>query len=295
MLTISFLLANAGFINAVGLRATGTTTSHYTGMTTRLGIEIAIQDQLHATVDGCSILVFCLGVGVSTLMIGPDKFRFSYAMAFLFLLQGIVLVVVATLPEDEWEKKGHSVIEAFRVKEPFVVVRFLLGFACGLQNGISCSWAGSIARTTHCTGILADIVIILFSIPYRYNHPDMQRLAFFVPFYFSFFIGGIIGSVFFLQVGPISVLVPAIVALCCSALVMMFLLVKHRARSYACIEGRPFVDYQMPFANNPIFPDKSGAIGDPDGGTPERTRGTSFKERSALRLQELYKKLTEFV
>jgi hypothetical protein len=28
--TISFLLGNTGFINAVGLRATGSTTSHYT-------------------------------------------------------------------------------------------------------------------------------------------------------------------------------------------------------------------------------------------------------------------------
>jgi uncharacterized membrane protein YoaK (UPF0700 family) len=258
--TISFLLGNAGFINAVGLRATGSTTSHYTGMTTRLGIEIAIQDQLHATVDGVNIIIFCLGVGVSTISLGPDKFCFSYAMAVLFLLQGIVLIIAATLPQDEWEKKDHSVVEAFRLKEPFVVVRFLLGFSCGLQNGISCSWAGSIARTTHCTGILADIVIILFSIPYRYSYPDMQRLAFFVPFYFSFFVGGIIGSLAFFQVGPICVLVPAIVALCCSVLVMIFLLVKRRARCYACMEGRPFVDYQMPFANKPIFPDKLSGI-----------------------------------
>ena len=293
---VSFLLANAGFVNAVGLRATGSTTSHYTGMTTRLGIEIAIEDQLHATVDGVNIIIFCFGVGVSTISLGPDKFCFSYAMAVLFLLQGIVLIIAATLPEDEWEKKGHSVVEAFRVKEPFVVVRFLLGFANGLQNGISCAWAGAVARTTHCTGILTDIVIIIFLMPYRYSSPDMARLAFFLPFYFSFFVGSLIGAAIFIDIGPPALFVPAFVAITCSILVSIFMAVKYAARKKAANEGRAFVDYQMPFDNTPIFPDKAKAASadDTDGEAPGLLRGASFRERSAYRMKELQKQLANF-
>jgi uncharacterized membrane protein YoaK (UPF0700 family) len=226
-------------------------------MTTRLGIEIAMADAQGEAVDGFNILVYCFGVGVSTIALGPDKFCFSYNMAALFLLQGIILIIAATRPDDDWKKAGPNVTPTFGI--PFVVVRFLMGFAMGLQNGISCGWGGAVARTTHCTGILTDIVIIGFLTPYRYSAPDMARLGFFVPFYFAFFFGGIIGASVYTEIHQSALFVPAFVAIGCSLAVSGFLAVKYQARKKAESEGRPFVDYQMPFDNKPLFPDKEAA------------------------------------
>ena len=229
----------------------------YTGMTTRLGIEIAQHDEQGEAVDGFNILIYCLGVGVSTIALGPDKFECSYNMAALFLLQGIILIIAATRPADDWHKKDPNFTPTFGI--PFVVVRFLMGFAMGLQNGISCGWGGAVARTTHCTGILTDIVIIGFLTPYRYSAPDMARLGFFIPFYFAFFFGGIIGASIYSKIGSSALFVPAFVAIGFAIVVSGFMAVKYHARKKAESEGRPFVDYQMPFDNKPLFPDKEVA------------------------------------
>jgi xanthosine utilization system XapX-like protein len=71
---------------------------------------------------------------------------------------------------------------------------YLVSLACGLQNGMCTTFSGAVIRTTHVTGILTDIGLILGQTVF---HPrtrkHLWKLKVLVPLYVAFFLGGVIG------------------------------------------------------------------------------------------------------
>lgn len=71
---------------------------------------------------------------------------------------------------------------------------YLVCLACGLQNGMCTTFSGAVIRTTHVTGILTDIGLIIGqAIFHKRTRKHLWKLKILVPLYTSFCCGGIIG------------------------------------------------------------------------------------------------------
>ena len=71
---------------------------------------------------------------------------------------------------------------------------YLICLGCGLQNGMCTTFSGAVIRTTHVTGILTDIGLIIGqAIFHERTRKHLWKLKILVPLYTSFCCGGIIG------------------------------------------------------------------------------------------------------
>ena len=71
---------------------------------------------------------------------------------------------------------------------------FTFAFACGLQNGMCTTFSDAVIRTTHVTGILTDIGLIIGqAIFHSQTRKHLWKLKILVPLYSAFCLGGLTG------------------------------------------------------------------------------------------------------
>jgi len=171
---------NAGFTNGCGMLGLSATLSHMTGVTTRIGTQLAAWNTVQVEIDLWCLLAYCSGVFISGLIVGPrGKLKLSWRYMIPFLIEAICLTIVASEPE--------FVFPAYSAKG-------LVAFAMGIQNGVTCGWSGGVGRSTHITGFLADITMVMAYMFYSLTLADTWRLSMFIPFYFSFMFGAFLGG-----------------------------------------------------------------------------------------------------
>jgi uncharacterized membrane protein YoaK (UPF0700 family) len=192
----SLLLMNAGFTNGCGMLGLSATLSHMTGVTTRIGTQLAIGNLFQVKIDIWCLISYCTGVFLSALIIGPrGKLKLSWRYSLPFLIEASCLCMVAS---------GGEFLEGL------YTAKGLVAFAMGVQNGVSCGWSGGVGRTTHITGFVADISMVMGYMFYSLALADSWRLSMFIPFYFSFMFGAFLGGATFAEWGISALYVPAI-------------------------------------------------------------------------------------
>ena len=86
-----------------------------------------------------------------------------------------------------------------------------MSLACGLQNSMCTTFSGAVIRTTHVTGILTDIGLILGQATfYPRTRKHLWKLKVLVPLYLSFGVGGILGYLLYKILAVKAILVPLI-------------------------------------------------------------------------------------
>lgn len=71
---------------------------------------------------------------------------------------------------------------------------YFVSLACGLQNGLCTTFSGAVIRTTHVTGILTDIGLVLGqAVFHRRTRKHLWKLKVFFPLYGGFCCGGVTG------------------------------------------------------------------------------------------------------
>jgi len=134
------LTATAGFVNTLLLlSAAHVPVSHMSGAVTTFGIEIMQGGQGHLAVVVSVILGFVLGAIASGLIIGNQRLRPGRHYGVALIIEGIAFAVAG------W---GWNTLA-------------LAAFGCGLQNGMASSYLGLVIRTTHVTGIVTDIGVLI--------------------------------------------------------------------------------------------------------------------------------------
>jgi len=194
----SLLLMNAGFTNGCGMLGLSATLSHMTGVTTRIGTQLAMWNRQQVDIAVWSLLTYCSGVFLSGLIVGPrGKLKVSWRYSLPFMIEGICLAIVAIEPDYTF---------------PAFSAKGLVAFAMGIQNGVTCGWSGGVGRSTHITGFLADITMVMAYMFYSLALADTWRLSMFIPFYFSFMFGAFLGGLTYhnLSVPRHAFLVPSI-------------------------------------------------------------------------------------
>jgi uncharacterized membrane protein YoaK (UPF0700 family) len=140
----ALLAGSAGFVNAVLLSFFQVPVSHMSGAVSHLGVAMASRPVSEALGALTIIAAFFLGSVVSGVLVGRDTPLPGRRYSFVLCIQGLSLVAA-----------GSCLYARISAGVPFAA------FACGVQNAMSSSYYGLAIRTTHVTGMVTDLGVIV--------------------------------------------------------------------------------------------------------------------------------------
>jgi uncharacterized membrane protein YoaK (UPF0700 family) len=178
----SLLAALAGYINTIFLSLYLLPVSHLSGTLSRFSLDIGKLDLGGPVVSDLGqisgILVgFLFGAMLSGLIIGNSTVQLGRRYGVVLVLEGLFLALSAWLL--------HLL--------PVLAVA-LASLACGIQNGMASNYRGMIIRTTHVTGVITDLGVLLGRW-LRHKKVDTWQFALLVLTIFAFLVGGLLGAV----------------------------------------------------------------------------------------------------
>lgn len=173
----------AGYVNVVVLGVFAVPVSHMSGAVSRLGIDLATGNRVDLAVILAIVGGFLAGAVVSGAIIGNRKLvpgrRYGFA---LFLEGGILAAATSYL----YAGRSLGIV--------------LAAMACGIQNAMASSYYGLVIRTTHVTGIVTDIGVMI-GYWLRGRRIRIWKFLLLVVILAGFFTGGILGAVAFGMLG----------------------------------------------------------------------------------------------
>lgn len=185
------LAAVAGYVNAVFIGVMHLGVSHVSGTVSTLSIDLGTGNQVHFQMVLPVIGGFLLGAILSGIVIGGTTLLPGRRYGVALMLEATLLAVAAVLLTDE---PAHAAVVA--------------SMACGLQNGMASSYAGLILRTTHVTGVLTDIGVLIGHW-LRHRHVDGWKIAMLACLLAGFACGGLVGAVLWPLFGSRALALPA--------------------------------------------------------------------------------------
>ncbi len=192
MLGAFALAAAAGFINSVALGFFRTPVSHMTGAVSHSGMDLARTSWPDAISSLTIVLGFLTGAALNGIIIGAWRLipgpRYGAAM----IVEGCLLGAATLL-----------LMHKERLALPAV------SMACGLQNAMSSSYCGLMIRTTHVTGMMTDIGVMIGHW-IRHRQIEGWKLLFLIMVVSAFGLGCWLGQLSEVRFGPASLALPAV-------------------------------------------------------------------------------------
>ncbi len=194
------LAFSAGMVNAIaflGFAHQGAT--HVTGNVSRLSIQISQMDVSHAGLTFFGIASFFLGAIISGMIIRDGHLKMGRRYGFALFLESCLLFLSTY---------------AFSVNSAWG--EYLAAAAAGLQNGLVSTYSGAIVRTTHLTGILTDLGVLMGHLAHGMK-VDFRRIKLLLILIATFTAGGTVAALLFSRWQNMTMLVPAILISLASA------------------------------------------------------------------------------
>lgn len=189
----SLLSFVAGIVNVTGFLAIQRLTTNVTGHFAFFVDEIFKLDFWRGFIYFLYIFFFFLGSFASNLLVEIiSRKNENYVYIIPTIIESLILFFAAFA--------GHF----FMSKNPDLLA-FCLLFAMGLQNSLVTTISNATVRTTHLTGLFTDLGIELSQL-FFYKHKEQKDKLFSsiklrLTIISFFFIGGIIGGVFYSKIG----------------------------------------------------------------------------------------------
>ena len=199
----------AGYVNVVLLGFFHVPVSHMTGAVSRLGADLATRDATDLAIVAAMIAGFLLGCATSGLIIGSEDLGPGRRYGIALMVEGALLAASCLLALG-----GH------RLAVP------LAATACGVQNAMATSYHGLVLRTTHVTGIVTDIGLLLGH-AIRNRRAEGWRIAMLTALLAGFLAGAVAGAFAHGEIG-IAALWPASATATLSG--ALYFLHRHRVR-----------------------------------------------------------------
>jgi uncharacterized membrane protein YoaK (UPF0700 family) len=187
----------AGFVNAALLEFFAVPVSHMSGAVSRISIDIGTGNMTDLRLIVSIVGGFLIGAIVSGMIIGGQHLKPGRRYGVVLMIEGGVLLSATAL---------------LLLNHPIGVT--LTAFACGLQNAMASSYYGLVIRTTHVTGIVTDLGVMLGQW-IRFKDIKPWKLFLLMGLLGGFLIGGLSGNLLYGSAGMISLLLPSL--LCLSA------------------------------------------------------------------------------
>ncbi|MFB9215902.1 YoaK family protein [Vibrio sinaloensis] len=176
----AFLLALlAGVVNAIGLLGfQHQAVSHISGTVTLLGASA-----LNFTSQTFHLLMvlisFLLGAILSGIFIENTALKLGRRYGVALCIESGLLLIAYFLLQD-----GH------------LTGQYFASAACGLQNAMITTFSGAVVRTTHMTGIITDLGLMIGA-RLRGEYFDYRKAKLFLFIFSGFLLGGISGAKLF--------------------------------------------------------------------------------------------------
>jgi uncharacterized membrane protein YoaK (UPF0700 family) len=149
------------------------------------------------------LLGFLAGAAMAGAVLAPTDALVGPRHAVVLFTEAALLVLAAAGVEETLVKVQ---IRALGIEETAVQAMFA-ATALGLQNGMTSSFRGMSIRTTHFTGTVTDLGLMLGRS--RRDGINKWKAAILVTTLLLFLAGGVIGIVFGARLGGYSLLIPA--------------------------------------------------------------------------------------
>jgi uncharacterized membrane protein YoaK (UPF0700 family) len=204
LLAYSAVLAlSAGFVNAVALLILALPVGNLTAITTQLGMNTANPWLYEGHVLAAILFGFLVGATMAGAVLAPTQALAGRRHAVVLFTEAALLALAAAGVEDTFVK---AQINALGIELTAVQALFA-ATALGLQNGMTSSFRGMSIRTTHFTGTVTDLGLMLGRS--RQDGIKKWKAAILMTTLLLFLGGGIAGIVFGAQLGGYSLLIPA--------------------------------------------------------------------------------------
>lgn len=193
----------AGFVNAVALLILAFPVGNLTAVTTQLGMKTANPWLYEGYILVAILVGFLGGATLAGVLLAPTQALTGRRHAVLLILEAVLLVLAVVGVELRPIK---DFIAATPI-EPASVQAMLAAAALGLQNGLTSSIRGMSVRTTHFTGTVTDLGLLLGRS--REHGIDKWKAAILSTTLLLFLAGGAIGLLFGARIGVHALLIPA--------------------------------------------------------------------------------------
>lgn len=187
------LAAIAGATNAVawlGSQHKGIT--HVTGALTEASTRAASLNLMSVLHSLAVVGAFLVGAIVSGLLVHDGAIKLGRRYGVGLLLEALLLCLAYVVRDH----RGAAVSD------------YLAASACGLQNALATSFSGTVLRTTHMTGVVTDLGLLLGH-AMRKKKVEWGKLWIYLCLLSGFSVGGIVGAFGSTHVGPAALLLPA--------------------------------------------------------------------------------------
>lgn len=165
----------AGFVNASLLSFYDVPVSHMSGAATRLGLDLGSGHGAELATLGAIIGAFFSGAVASGCLIGRTTLQSGPRYGVVIMIEAALLAVAGWLLAHQ----QHASLYA-------------AACACGMQNAMASSYYGLVIRTTHLTGIVTDLGVLLGHL-LRHRRFDRWKFAV-LGAILTGFIAGALGS-----------------------------------------------------------------------------------------------------
>lgn len=201
------LAAAAGFVNAVALLVFAVPVGNLTGVTTQLGMDTANPWRYESHVLVAILLGFLIGAAVAGALLAYTRGPRSTRHATVLVMEAVLLLLAAAGAEIQAVQAQFAALGI----EESVVQALLAAAALGLQNGLTSSFRGMSVRTTHFTGTVTDLGLMLGRS--RHHGVDKWKVAILSVTLLLFLTGAIAGILAGARLGGNALMVPAIICL----------------------------------------------------------------------------------
>ena len=191
----SGLAAVAGFVNVCILTFTVVPVSHISGSVSTLSAELLSGGGEGFGLMAGAVGAFFAGAVASGAIIGSTHLKPGRRYGVTMIVEGTLLAVATMML---MQQSGVGVV--------------LAAAACGMQNAMASSYYGLVVRTTHMTGIVTDIGVLIGHW-LRYRRASLWKLGFLTSVLGSFFGGGVAAAVAVHGLGVAALAIPSILCL----------------------------------------------------------------------------------
>lgn len=212
MLGYSSLLAmNAGWVNAVAILIMAVPVGNLTGITTQIGMDRAHPWRYESHVLVAIVVGFLIGAAIAGALLASKRVAIGTRHAAVLAIQALLLLLAAAGIEESDLK---SLIMGSGIEET-AVQALLAASALGLQNGLTSSFRGMAVRTTHFTGTVTDLGLMLGRS--RREGIDKWKAAILSATLLLFLAGAVAGLMAGARMGGHALIVPATICLVLAA------------------------------------------------------------------------------
>lgn len=199
------LAFNAGWVNAVALMILAVPVGNLTGVTTQLGMDTANPWRYESHVLIAILAGFLVGAAVAGALLSSTRAPRGVRHAVVLTIQAVLLLLAAAGVEEGAVTTGIQAL--------------LAAAALGLQNGLTSSFRGMAVRTTHFTGTITDLGLMIGRS--RKHGIDGWKAAILAVTLLLFLGGGVAGILAGARFGGYALLIPAAICLALGSAYLM--------------------------------------------------------------------------